>query len=283
MKTVPVSVVIPVLNGERFIGEAIKSIQAQTLGVDEIIVVNNNSTDNSVKIAEELGAKVIHEKQQVLPIARNKGIGACRNDWIALLDCDDLWEIEKIEYQWKAIEKFPDARLITCDYDNFYENEKPESSIGKFKEPKLKKDADVIVDGIYYYTPKYIPDLCFWFVSNMSSLVCHRDVFTRAGLFDEAFSYADDMEFCYRALGRFPIATVKKNLANIRKHNQNMSRNQEKLLKYGIFAIEKMLKFPELYPPGIGKILLDSYKHSFVLNGAELASKSDYLNNSETT
>ncbi|MEZ5346340.1 MAG: glycosyltransferase [Pyrinomonadaceae bacterium] len=75
---VPVTVVIPVFNGEKYLGEAIRSVQDQTLKVDEILVVDNNSTDNSRAIALELGAKVLDQPKQGTPAARNLGIAKVR-------------------------------------------------------------------------------------------------------------------------------------------------------------------------------------------------------------
>lgn len=113
---VPVSVVIPAYNAERFIRQTIESVYAQTFSVDEIIVVDNNCTDQTRKLAENAGAVIVEEKKQYLSAARNKGILACRNEWIALLDADDLWEKNKIEYQWKAVQNCPDAGIITTDF-----------------------------------------------------------------------------------------------------------------------------------------------------------------------
>ena len=70
--TVPVSVVIPALNAERFIGEAIRAVHAQTLKVSEIIVVDNGCTDRTTQIACELGAHVVVEEQRGLAGAQRR-------------------------------------------------------------------------------------------------------------------------------------------------------------------------------------------------------------------
>jgi glycosyltransferase involved in cell wall biosynthesis len=74
MSVVPISVVIPALNAERFIAEAIESVHAQTLKVSEIIVVDNGCTDRTAQIASELGAIVVDEQQRGLSRARNAGL-----------------------------------------------------------------------------------------------------------------------------------------------------------------------------------------------------------------
>src|SRR5258706_12523299 len=112
--SLPVSVVIPALNAERFIGQAIESVHAQTLKVSEIIVVDNACTDRTAQIASELGAKVVLEEQRGLSRARNAGIRHSTHDWIALLDSDDLWDADKMERQWAAVQAYPDAGVVAC-------------------------------------------------------------------------------------------------------------------------------------------------------------------------
>src|SRR2546423_15170376 len=104
MPTVPISVVIPALNAERFIGEAIDSVHRQTLQVSEIIVVDNGSTDRTAQIAAAFGALVVNENQRGPSRARNAGIKRATQPWVALLDADDLWDPEKNEKQWAAIQ-----------------------------------------------------------------------------------------------------------------------------------------------------------------------------------
>lgn len=83
-----VSIVIPAYNEEKYIGNCLKSIFDQTVKPDEVIVVDNNCTDKTVKIAEKMGAKVIREKKQGMISARNRGFDEARYDIIARCDAD---------------------------------------------------------------------------------------------------------------------------------------------------------------------------------------------------
>jgi cellulose synthase/poly-beta-1,6-N-acetylglucosamine synthase-like glycosyltransferase len=95
-----VSVVIPAYNEEKYIGDCLKSLRNQTIPPDEIIVVDNNSTDNTAEIAKKFGAIVVGEKRQGVTYARNKGFESARNEIIARIDADCVaphdW-IEKIK------------------------------------------------------------------------------------------------------------------------------------------------------------------------------------------
>ncbi|MDE2025328.1 MAG: glycosyltransferase family 2 protein [Patescibacteria group bacterium] len=83
-----VSVVIPVYNEERYLRACLKSIFAQEEMPDEVIVVDNNSTDKSVEIAKEFPVKLVHEKHQGISWTRNKGFNTAAYDIIARTDAD---------------------------------------------------------------------------------------------------------------------------------------------------------------------------------------------------
>lgn len=267
MDKAPISVVIPAYNSQRFIGEAIESVLAQTLSVSEIIVVDNNCTDNTQKIAEDLGAAVVHQKIQGVSAARNLGISASKNNWIAFLDADDIWKENKIEYQLKAIKKFPDARIVSCDFGIIFESEKRKVSPPPAKKPKFDERNLLTIDGVYSYCPAYTNELLEWILMTTPAAMFHREVFAHVGFFDESFTLAQDLEFFQRALARYPVATVKTPLIFIRKHNENRSSDQEALMEMHIRVTEKMLEFPEKYPPGGGEFFRERMKQTFLARG----------------
>lgn len=100
-----VSIVMPSYNSERFIAESIKSVQSQTYGDWELLVVDDCSTDDTVSVVEAMA----NEDQRILVFSneRNSGAACSRNralreakgDWVAFLDSDDLWAPEKLERQ----------------------------------------------------------------------------------------------------------------------------------------------------------------------------------------
>lgn len=95
-----VSVVIPAYNEEKRIGACLKSVFNQTKSPYEVIVVDNNSSDRTVEIAREMGAKVVVEKKQGVTFARNTGFDSVTGDIIARTDADTIvtsnW-IERID------------------------------------------------------------------------------------------------------------------------------------------------------------------------------------------
>ena len=96
------SVVIPVLNGSPYIAAALQSVLRQTHLPDEIIVVDNMSTDDTIKIVEnfiehEHRIKLVQNSNKGVSSTRNLGIQSASGQYIAFLDADDLWDARKIE------------------------------------------------------------------------------------------------------------------------------------------------------------------------------------------
>ncbi|XQF93620.1 glycosyltransferase family 2 protein [Pseudoalteromonas espejiana] len=106
-----ISVVIPCYNGEKFIRSAINSINSQTLQPLEIVVVNDGSKDDSLKVLNEceklstVPLKIIDQENGGVSSARNVGISAAVGDWVAFLDVDDLWYPNKLSLQASIISK----------------------------------------------------------------------------------------------------------------------------------------------------------------------------------
>ena len=104
--------VIPAYNASRFIGETIQCVLNQTLLPRKIIVVNDGSTDQTVDIVEGFQSErieLISVKNGGVSRARNLGIRASQADYIAFLDADDLWHVDKLNAQMEALTSPPPA------------------------------------------------------------------------------------------------------------------------------------------------------------------------------
>ena len=103
-----VSVIIPVHNSSEYIEECITSVVNQTYKNIEIIVVDDNSSDNSLSIIKSIKDKRIKvvklNKNSGVAIARNKGIDKATGNYICFLDSDDYWYLDKLEKQVKFME-----------------------------------------------------------------------------------------------------------------------------------------------------------------------------------
>jgi len=120
-----ISVVIPAYNIENYIKRAIDSVLAQTRPADEIIIVDDGSTDATADKIKSYGNKVryIYQKNKGLSGARNTGILEAKHDWIAFLDGDDEWLPEKLKLQSELAMRNPELSWVggnfySCQYRN---------------------------------------------------------------------------------------------------------------------------------------------------------------------
>ena len=237
MPLAPISVVIPALNAERFIGEAIESVQAQTVNVSEIIVVDNGCSDRTAQIASELGARVIEEKKRGLSPARNADIRRCTQQWIALLDSDDLWDARKIEHQWRAVQTCPDAGIVACYFRVIQDDSVILENSDEVSDQRWANyHGRVILSDDCSYFPKIEQDFFPRFLPSCSDTMLRRDVFSTVGLFDEEVPYNEDFEFFMRVLARYPLALVEKTLISCRRHDQKHSFNLQGM-RNSLFAV----------------------------------------------
>jgi glycosyltransferase involved in cell wall biosynthesis len=106
MNRAPVTVVIPVYNGAQYLGDAIRSVLAQTLPAMEIVVVDDGSTDASAEIAASFGdaLRLVRQENQGVAAARNRGMRDANGFYVAWLDQDDLATPNRIESQLRAFD-----------------------------------------------------------------------------------------------------------------------------------------------------------------------------------
>ena len=114
------SVVIPLYNKEKEIADTLNSVLNQSYKADEIIVVDDGSTDNSAKIVENFTKfkeiKLIRQNNMGVSAARNRGIEEAKNEYICFIDADDIWK-ENFLYEIKKLtEDFPKAILYSTSH-----------------------------------------------------------------------------------------------------------------------------------------------------------------------
>lgn len=116
MKETPlVSVIIPVFNYDRYLAEAIESVLGQTYQHLDVIVVDDGSTDQSSEVAKSFAGREVrycHQANAGIGPARNKGVELAQGEFLAFLDADDRWPLEKIERQLRAFKSDPALEMV---------------------------------------------------------------------------------------------------------------------------------------------------------------------------
>jgi glycosyltransferase involved in cell wall biosynthesis len=116
-----VSAIVPVWNGERYLGEALDSILAQDYEPLETIVVDDGSTDGSADIARSRGIEPLVQANGGPAVARNAGIAASSGEIVMFLDQDDVWLPGKVRNQVEALAAHPEAGVLYGRMEVFLE------------------------------------------------------------------------------------------------------------------------------------------------------------------
>lgn len=114
-----VSVIIPCYNSSKTVGRAVQSVIKQTLRPAEILLVNDGSEDNTLKILLELQSLYGSDWIKVISLEQNSGVSIARNtawnlasqEYIALLDSDEAWHPDKVNFQYSWMRDNPDVLL----------------------------------------------------------------------------------------------------------------------------------------------------------------------------
>lgn len=120
-----VSVIVPVYNTEKYLDKCLNSLVNQTIEDIEIIVVNDGSTDDSLKIIKKYLKKypekivLINQKNGGISVARNNGIKSATGEYIGFVDSDDFVELSMYESLYNLI-KESESDIVVCDYKKYY-------------------------------------------------------------------------------------------------------------------------------------------------------------------
>ncbi|MEW6536568.1 MAG: glycosyltransferase family 2 protein [Candidatus Auribacterota bacterium] len=209
-----VSVVIPAYNRGQFIEECISSVYAQTVQPDEIIVVDDGSKDNTSEIVKELQKqhqtlKYIYQQNAGSAVARSTGLLASKNDIIAFLDSDDLWEPLHLEESLKALEKYPDASFTFADFEvKSMHAALSEEFVKKycarrgFVRNYLKLIEQASDNKYFLLNGEYLKHLILMRLDYIatSNLVFHRGRINAHIFFDSALRMGEDVDFILQYL-----------------------------------------------------------------------------------
>ena len=216
MKSEQIDVIIAVYNGEKFIEEAIASAQNQTWKDLNIIVADDGSTDGTLAIISTLAAaderiSVLARSHEGVSATLNAAIQFSKAKYIAFLDADDIWDVNKLTLQMEALAN-SENEVCFCMIQEF---------------------EDFPKDSIQSHRARTEPMKGF----SKLAFLGHRAIFTRFGLFDEAVAIGDFVDWFSRVVrANVSVIMLDQVLAFRRIHENNTTRNVSK----GLFL--KLLK-----------------------------------------
>lgn len=216
-----VSILIPVYNAEKWLGDTIKSALNQTWPKKEIIIVDDGSKDDTLQVARQFGSKivkVITQENRGASAARNKALSYAQGDYIQWLDADDLLAPDKISQQLRFNESDKNSRmLLSSAFGKFYFRHKK----AKFIPHSLWQD----LDPVEWLLRRFNENV--W-MTNSSWLVSRR-LTELTGHWNERLSFNDDGEYFCRVVSLsekikfFQEARSYYRQCNIRSFSRNTS------------------------------------------------------------
>ena len=206
------SVIIPTYNRRELVLNAIGSVLAQTLAVDEIIVVDDGSEDGTADaLQRHFGSRVIYVRQDNAGVAaaRNRGLSIATGEYLSLLDSDDEWLPEKTSRQVRWLDAHPGFGLVLCDVI------------------RVTKNGDIID---VFRRREFIPEdghVLRWVLRNPAlaplSAMFRREVLSDVGGFNTELRTAEDIEFHLRVARKWQIGVISESLVRAMRGHDGLS------------------------------------------------------------
>jgi glycosyltransferase involved in cell wall biosynthesis len=174
-----ISVVLPVYNRARYVGEAIDSVLGQSRPPEELIVVDDGSTDDSLAVIERFvcpGVRIVRRPNGGIGAARNTGLAAVTGDLIAFIDSDDVWERDKLALQMRALHEGDGVQLVFGHLIEFLSPDRADELAGSLR-----------------VATEPVPGLI------ATTLLVRRTAAERIGPFDERLRVGEFVEWMARA------------------------------------------------------------------------------------
>lgn len=217
-----VSAVITAYNSAAFIADAIRSVLKQTRAVDEIVVVDDGSTDPIRQVLDEFakeGIKYIQQPHRGAGAARNRGIRETSGEYIAFLDADDIWLEDKTRLQLDYLAAHPQAALVS-GYAHWWNTARDIVRIrGRILPNQKILRREITVHNI---------------IGKSSMVMLRRSALNEVGTFSETIRWGQDWDLWQRLIERCDAGFIPEVVAVYRWHQGNLShiRKWERILSY---------------------------------------------------
>lgn len=225
---IKISVIIPVYNQSRYIGQTLDAVKRQTFRDWECIIVNDGSIDNTEDIVNNYvncdnRFKYIFQKNTGLSGARNTGILSASGVYIAFLDADDLWEPRMLETTYKFLEDHRDIGVVCTGWD----------LIDEYGNIKSRKFCPRMCND-------YFESLILRNLFPVHTLLLKKEIFDRCGLFDIRLKSLEDWDMWLRVVQKgYKFSHTNQLLAHYRRHSNSMSINVNRMAENSFAVVEK--------------------------------------------
>lgn len=211
-----ISVVIPLYNKEKSIESTVRSVLEQETEDFELIIVDDASDDDSLRVVKEIQdprIRIIEQRHAGVSAARNRGISESRYPYISFLDADDLWKPGYLSEIVRLIDVYPKAGVWATAWS-------------KMRDDKMLPQKFNLEKGFEGYVDHYWTLLQPVHLLMSSCITVEKKQFERAGLFDTRIATGQDQDMWVRLMLHTRLAYSNKNLAVYRLSTENRITNK---------------------------------------------------------
>lgn len=252
-----VSIVVPVYNMEKYLEKCMDSLVNQTLEDIEIIVVNDGSTDNSIKILKKYKKKypdkliIIDQENQGISVARNNGIDISTGKYIGFVDSDDYVKYDMFENLYNKIEKSK-ADIVVCNYQKYFMKSEDYINIDMVKNINKNNifEEPAILNNIYFapwnklYKQSLFDGIRFPIQKKYEDINAILKVFSKAKKIDKISDYL----YIYRINENGETLTINKKICDIVFIFEDLINYLKDNKKYNLISYElKKLCIDQLF------------------------------------
>lgn len=215
-----VSIVLPVYNGEKYVGKSIESVLSQTFENIELIIVNDCSTDNTGTVIRGYAQKdnririIENETNQKLPKSLNIGFANATGDYFTWTSDDNQYRPDAIEKMLNALEDNPELSFVYADY-----------TIVKLDGTLIREAKNDEPDCIRFYN---VVGACFLYTRELAEL---------AGEYNAEMFLAEDYEFWIRCYMHGKFMHIKEDLYYYGMHEKNLTSTRQKEIGHQTYYV----------------------------------------------
>ncbi|WP_214754755.1 glycosyltransferase family A protein [Exiguobacterium sp. s16] len=249
MKHNKISIIVPVYNSELYIEKCIQSIIDQTNRSFELILIDDGSSDDSIKLVKKLllecskkvDFKIYHQENLGVSSARNKGIELSKGNYLYFVDSDDYLNKNAVAWILDAIKDMPKANFFCGDYN------KIKATMSKYdlkqESRQVKLSSNTLIKNVDFLKKINESKVSFWLGSTVFS---KENFISNSVMFSENKSYGEDLEVMYKSLFiNDYVGVIPKKLSNYNVHDNSLTTNYNFKQLQSIHTLLNLVCCPE--------------------------------------